>query len=527
MSFVSLHFWLFACALTLLYFLVPKKIQWAVLLCGSVWFYACSGFWPLLLMLATARVTWVVALRLETASAVGAKASAGAACKEERADVKQSLLSLRKFICAVAILTVGGVWAVLKYANFFVSNFNSLVARIDTGWQIPLAPWVLPLGISFYTFHLIGYAVDVYRGKYPAERNFAKFFAFVSFFPHLLQGPFTRFNQLGASVLAPHRFSWDRLSEGCARILWGLFKKLVVADKLGIAVQLVFANYRDYSGIHVMLAMIGYCVELYADFSGYMDIACGLSHIWGIELPENFRQPYFAKSIEEFWRRWHITLGAWFKDYVFYPVSMGKLGQELGRSARKKWGPRMGKLVPGYFALVFVWTATGLWHGANWTFLVWGYLNLFVIVVSMQLGSFYEKAKKACHIGDGNKAWQLFAIIRTFLLVCFFRFFSSQPTVGTALSALGHAFTNLNLHGMRSLARIFPGMQFGEIFGVLLGGALMFLVDVLREAEVWETVSAKCPLVVRNLVYASLIVLMVLLTGGSSDLTRGFMYANF
>ena len=258
-----------------------------------------------------------------------------------------------------------------------------------------------------------------------------------------------------------------------------------------------------------------------------MDIVCGLSHIWGIQLPENFRQPYFAKSVDEFWRRWHITLGAWFKDYVFYPVSMGKVGQKMGRSARKKWGARMGKLVPGYFALIFVWTATGLWHGANWTYLVWGYLNLFTIMASMQLETLYERAKTKCHISSSNIAWQGFSILRTFLLVCFFRFFSSQPSVAAALSTLQHTFTHLNFQGITSVDTLFAGMASGHIVVVIAGMIAMLTVDILREAEVWDKVRIKCPMVVRNLLYAAMIILLILMTGGSTDLTGGFMYANF
>lgn len=527
MSIVSLHFWVFACVATLLYFVVPKKAQWMVVLCGNVYFYFFAGMEALLLMLLTSLISFAVALRLETVSAIGVRALPAISGAEEKAEVKKHLLSTRKFICAVSVLSAGGVWAVLKYAGFFVDNINGIIGRIQAAWQLPRPSWVLPLGISFYTFHIIGYVVDVYRGKYPAERNFARFFAFVSFFPHMIQGPFTRFNQLGKSILEEHRFSYDRLGEGCSRILWGLFKKLVIADKMGITVNLILQNPQNYSGFHILFAMIGYGVELYADFSGYMDIMCGLSHIWGIELPENFRRPYFARSVDEFWRRWHITLGAWFKDYVFYPVSMGKVGQKLGRAARKKWGARMGKLVPGYFALIFVWTATGLWHGANWTFLIWGYLNLLVIISTMQLNPFYERARKKCHINADGWVWRLVSILRTFLLVCFFRFFSSQPSVTAAVGTLKHMFTHLNFNGISSFHTLFAGMNSGEIFGVLLGVFLLLIVDILQEAEMWEKIAGKCPMLPKNLVYAALILLLVLLTGGSTDLARGFMYANF
>ena len=527
MSIVSLHFWIFACAVTLLYFAVPKKWQWVAVLCGNIYFYANAGIRYLLLLAGTSLIAYAAALKLDKASAAGSKALPAISSAEDKAAVKASLTSVRKFILGVAIVSAGGVWAVLKYADFFISNYNGIAGWINAAWQLPKVSWVLPLGISFYTFHIIGYVVDVYRGKYPAERNFARFFTFVSFFPHMIQGPFTRYNQLGKSIMQEHRFSYDRLSEACPRILWGLFKKLVIADKLNIMVQLVFGNYQAYSGIHILFAMAMYCIQLYADFSGYMDIVCGLSHIWGIDLPENFKQPYFSRSIDEFWRRWHITLGAWFKDYIFYPVSMSRSGQQLGRSARKKWGARMGKLVPGYLALLCVWTATGLWHGASWSFLFWGWLNMLAILSSMQFGPFYDRVKKKCHINPDGTGWQVFSVIRTFLLVCFFRFFSALPSASAAVSTLGHAFSHLNFQGIVSVPALFTGLRTGEILGVAAGILFLLVYDILQETKVWDKAAPRCPIILKSLFYAVLIIMIILLTGGSSDLAGGFMYANF
>ena len=527
MSIVSFQFMIFAVAVVVLYFIFPKKWQWIVILGGNVYFYACAGIKYLALLIGTSMVTFFCAIALEHMTNINKKAIPEIGNGEIKTEVKKSILSVKKLICTAAVVCVGGIWVIIKYLGFFTENINALLTSLKVPYQIPLFYWLLPLGISFYTFHIIGYVVDVYRGKYAAEHNFFKFFTYVSFFPHIIQGPFTRFNETGQSVLEPHQFSYDRLSEGCARILWGLFKKLVIADKLSISVNIIFGQYQDYSGVHILMAMVLYCLQLYADFAGYMDIVCGLSHILGIKMPENFRQPYFAKSVEEFWRRWHITLGQWFKDYVFFPLSMGKVGQKLGRAARKKWGARAGKLVPGYFALFFVWTATGLWHGANWTFLIWGYLNLIVIVTSMQLGDFYERTKKKLHIHDTNKAWQLFRIVRTFGLVCFFRFFSSQESVAKAMATLGHVFTNLNLHKMWSLERLFPGLTYMQIILVMLSILAALVVEILQENEVWDKVRGKCPFFVRALVYAVLISMLLLLAGGSTDLTGGFMYAVF
>lgn len=526
MSIISFQFLAFAVIVTGLYFLFPQRCRWVVILCANVFFYAFAGVKYVLLVFLMAFISYIAALRLQKTIEL-AESALPALDDTMWGEAKKSFLSIKQFICGTAVFSVAGVWIILKYSNFFIRNYNTIAGKISEGWQLPEVAWVLPLGISFYTFHIIGYVVDVYRGKYPAEQNFAKYFTFVTFFPHVIQGPFSRFDILGSSIFEPCSFSYERLCEGCARILWGVFKKLLIADKLAISVNAIFDNYGNYPGAYVIFGMFAYCIELYADFSGYMDIVCGLSHIWGINLSENFRQPYFAKTIDEFWRRWHITLGAWFKDYVFYPISMGKIGQKLGRKARKIGGAKMGKLVPGYFALVFVWTATGLWHGANWTYLVWGCLNLLAIVSTMQLADFYKKIKTVCHIDSESVFWKIFCMIRTFILVCFFRFFSIQPSIRIAFSTLKHTAFHLNIHEIVSPGSFFVGMESRDKYAVVFGTVLIFTVDLLKEAGIWNKIKQKSPFILRNVAYAAMVILIILLSAGSSDLTGGFMYANF
>ncbi|MCR5704628.1 MAG: hypothetical protein K6G85_08395 [Eubacterium sp.] len=526
MSIVSFQFLLFATIITGIYFVLPKKWQWCAILGGNIVFYAYAGINYTVLVFLMSFVSYIVALNLEKIKKFS-ELTMPTVDRERRTEARKVMTSIKQFVCGVAIIGVAGVWVVLKYSNFFIENFNAVISHINAGWHVSKVSWVLPLGMSFYTFHIIGYVVDVYRGKYPAEKNFAKYFTFVTYFPHVIQGPFSRFDSLGKSILEKHSFSYDRLCEGCARILWGVFKKMIIADKLGVSVNMIFDGYQNYPGAYAIFAIFAYCIELYADFSGYMDIVCGLSHIWGINLAENFRRPYMAKTIDEFWRRWHITLGAWFKDYVFYPVSMGKVGQKLGRKARKRWGAKMGKLVPGYFALIFVWTATGLWHGANWTYLVWGYLNLFAIMSTMQLADTYAKIEEKLHINPEGLPWKTFCVIRTFILVCFFRFFSIQSSLHEALSTLKHTFLHLQLYKVKSFENLFVGMVPKDVHAVLFGAFLLILVDLLQEVEVWDKIKEKCPFLIRNMVYAALIFLLVLLTGGSTDLAGGFMYANF
>lgn len=507
MSIISFNFLFFVLATIGLYFVIPKKMQWVILLIANFVFYISISAELVLFIIFTIISTF-----------------AGALCIEHREIFRNKVR-----LCALVLVCNFGIWIVLKYSNFILESFNDVFALFSIGFQFPYLNFILPIGISFYTFQAMGYLIDVYRGKYKAETNIFKFALFLSFFPHIIQGPFSRFDELGKSLFAQHSFSYDRLCEGLRRILWGYFKKLIIADKIGISVNEIFSNWGEYDSIHIIAVVVFYGIQIYADFSGYMDIMCGISHIMGIDLAENFNQPYFSKSIEEFWRRWHITLGRWFRDYLFFPVSMSRYAQKLGKKSRKKFGPRIGKLIPSYFALIFVWTVTGLWHGASWTYLIWGYFNLFVITLSMQLAPSYSKIKKMLRIKDGW-IWSLWQIVRTFMLVCLFRFFSRADNVDTALEMLKKIFTiDLNdIAGyIASPSLLFPGMSVLDIIVFGLGTLTLFAVDIFREIGKWEKIKSNVPMVVRDFIYTALIFSIILFAGGNNDLVGGFLYARF
>ena len=372
MAFISFNFAIFLIILLLVYFLIPQKWQWIVLLCANYIFYMAAGCLYVFYIILTTVTAYFCAIWVERIKADYKSITAEGMLKAEKKAHKATMNKKQKKIMALCLAANFGVWIILKYSVFLGGNMQKLLNLFYWDIQISIPKFVLPLGISFYTFIAMGYCIDVYRGKYPAEKNFGKFALFISFFPHIIQGPFSRYNKLKETLFAPHSFSMDRLGEGALRILWGIFKKTVIAYRFGIVADNLYEQDSGYWGIHIIILMVFVTLQLYADFSGYMDIACGVSHIMGIRLEENFEQPFFAKSIEEFWRRWHITLGAWFRDYVFYAISMGKKVQALSRKLRQKLGNTLARMIPSYIALFFVWTATGLWHGAAWYYLIWG-----------------------------------------------------------------------------------------------------------------------------------------------------------
>ena len=521
MDVISYRFLELMLATVLLYFIVPRKYQWCVILCGSMYFYASSGVKNTAFIVVTTLVSYFCALKISDLNREK-KEKAKTVSSEEKKTINKEYNANMKMLLWMGIIFCVGTWVVLKYTNFIIANINAIF-----NGNISIANWIVPLGISFFTFHEVGYMIDIYRGRYEAERNFFKYLTFVAFFGHIVQGPFSRYNITGQSITEEHSFSYDRLTEGLSRILWGVFKKTVVADKLGISVATVFASYKDYSGTYLLFAILAYSIQIYADFSGYMDIMCGICHVLGIKLEENFRQPYFAKSVDEFWRRWHITLGAWFKDYVFYPLSIGKTGQKIGKWARGKFGTRVGKLMPGYFAMIFVWGATGLWHGANWTFLVWGYLNLTVIVFSMQMEPVYNKLKENLHINSDSVLWKLFSMVRTFFLVSFFRFFSTASSLHTALSMIKRFIIKFNFKDFLKPLDFMVNLTLPEIIFCAIGILFIIVVDVLCEKEKFEACKTKCPMLVRDLIYTCLIIAILLVAGGDNDLIKGFMYEQF
>ena len=529
MAITSLIYVEFLVAVILTFFVVPRRCQWIVVLIANIVFYVSSGAIYLLALLFVTAVTFTGAICFEKINADSKVKIALAQSVDEKRELRQQTTSSKKKIMLVLVLIVMGIWAVIKYGNFVIDNINVALSHFHVDKTIGGLNIVMPLGMSFFSFQAVGYMVDVYRSKYPAQHNYLKYLAFISYFPHIMQGPFSRYEILGNSILKEHDFSYDRLCAGTARMIWGFFKKIVIADQIGISVNMIIDHYQDYPGLNLLCVVFLYAVQIYADFSGYMDIVCGFSKILGIELQENFNQPYFAKSIDEFWRRWHMTISQWFRDYMFYPISMSKLAQRIGKNSRKLLGNKWGRLLPSYFALIFVWTCTGLWHGANWTYLIWGYLNFIVIVCGMHWAEYYRLAREALHIKEGNPLWEFFRIARTFALVAFFRFFAVADTVDIAFGMLGRIVSNFNpLIVLRNPTNFFPGLNKISIVAVGLSAIALIAVDVMREKGIWEERKAKTPMLVRAIIYATMLLLIFLIVPALGTMETGeFMYANF
>ena len=393
----------------------------------------------------------------------------------------------------------------------------------------PIRFWnvALPMGISFYTFQSMGYLIDVYRGSCQAEKNLGKFALFVSFFPQLVQGPISRFADLSKSLYIPHFFDKKQILFGLERILWGFFKKLVLADRIVAGVNTIIHNPESYQGMYVFIGMLFYAYELYADFTGGIDITIGVAQVFGIQVKENFERPYFSKSIKEYWRRWHITMGTWFTDYIFYPVSVSTPMLKLSRFTRTCFGEAVGKRIPVYCSTVLVWFTTGLWHGASWNFIVWGLMNCMVIMVSQELEPYYCWFHKKFQV---KKLWwfQLFQIIRTIILMSVLRMFDCYRNVPLTFQMFGTMFTKYNFSIFWDKSLLTLGLARVDYMILLVGLVIMLIVSLIqRKGSVRERLYQKPEIIQVAVCYLMLFSILLFGAYGIGYDASQFIYNQF
>ena len=333
------------------------------------------------------------------------------------------------------------------------------------------------MGISFYTFKSIGYLIDVNRGKHPAQKNVAKFALFVSFFPQIIQGPISRYDVLSKTLYEEHAFDSEKIRRGLMRVLWGFFKKLVIADRLVTAVKALAGAPESYEGAYVVLIIFFYAVELYADFTGGIDITIGIGEMFGIGMEENFIQPYFSKNINEYWTRWHITMGTWFKDYIFYPISVSQPMLRLSKKSMDRLGKAVGRRVTVYIANIVVWFATGLWHGAAWNFIVWGMLNCVITLFSYELNPLYEKFHKKLP-WTNTAGYNVFQMFRTFWIMGAIRILDVYRDVPVSFRQLGTVFTTGGWGGIFSPEIAALGLSGADYALIGIGALLMLAVSI-------------------------------------------------
>jgi D-alanyl-lipoteichoic acid acyltransferase DltB (MBOAT superfamily) len=419
MRFVSYEFLLLAAAVFLLYYTVCRNHQWQLLLMASAVFYAFSGWLHLAFIAATVVSTYAAT-----------RVMAGREQKRQR-----------RGVFALCLAFNIGILAFFKYS-----------------------PLPFPLGLSFYTLQTMGYLIDCYRGKDrgTVERNPFKLALFTSFFPQLTQGPISRFGDLRETLYGRHSLNAEDFTDGTLRVALGLFKKLVVADRLMPLLSL------RGGGAWWLLSALLYAVTIYCDFTGGLDIAIGLARVFGIKLAENFNRPFYARSVTEYWRRWHITMGTWFRDYIFYPLSVWKPVLRLSKPCTRLFGKHIGKRVPVWLATMVTWLATGFWHGASWNFILWGLLNGIVILASQEFSPLCRRFHQAHPRLTDSRPYAAFQVLRTFLLVAAIRSLDLVTLVTDGATASSSAAATATASAAAGL----PALP----VALALGAAILFLV---------------------------------------------------
>ncbi len=479
-SYFSVAFLLLLLPIVLIvYQLVPRKARGPVLVIASyVFAWRLSGLLVGFMVVAAA-VAYVAAITIR--AFLEERDMLVEANPQDRRRIKAGYRRKTRIVLVLGIIGEVAPLFALKYLGFFSALAQSLGKVFGVGIaQLSLGIGA-PIGISFYTLTAISYLVDIYREEVPADRNPMRIALFVGYCPQLMEGPICRYAQSGKAVYDGAPIVFENLYQGCLRILFGVMKKLVVADRLNTFVSTVFDGYESYDGGILALAAVLYTLQLYCDFSGTMDVALGIARILGVALPENFRQPFFSRTASEFWQRWHITLGAWFKDYVYYPISLSKAGKSLTKRARKRIGNRYGPLLASTVALFVVWLGNGLWHGAGSQYVLFG-LYYFVLLT---LGGLAEPMVRSLsrRFGIDRNRWpyRVVQTLRTLMLVFVGELFFRSSGWQAGFAMLSKICSSFTLDGMLKGTVFTMGIDRLDCVIIALAVAFILFVDIIKE----------------------------------------------
>ncbi len=498
MLFTSYGFIAFIAAVLLLYYLVPKKTQWWLLLLASYVFYAFSGLENFIFIIASTAVAFLTARVLakkKTAEDAYVAEQGDALDKECRKAYRAKQKKKRFRVLIFGLLLNIGMLAVIKYTAFAITNVNGILSLFSLN-TLTVPSLLLPMGISFYVFQSSGYMIDAYRGKTKAETNIARFALFVSFFPQVVQGPISRHSDLAEQLYTPHKFDGKTVKFGLQRVLWGYFKKLVIADRVLVAVKTLIGSTESYNGAYTFLLIILYSIQIYADFTGGIDITIGIAESMGIRLAENFKRPFSSTSTKEYWNRWHITMGSWFTDYIFNPLSVSGPMLKLSKASRAKFKGKIGtgfaKRVSVYIATAVTWFLTGIWHGAAWNFIVWGMLNCIVILISREFEPLYKKFRAKFPRLTASYGYHCFAAVRTFLLMGVIRSLDCYANVSLTFKMWGSMFTTFNCGEMLGKGVLALGLTVKDYIIVAVAVIAVALVSKLsQKTDLREKLSGK------------------------------------
>ena len=495
-----LYFIAFLPAVIMLYQLCPQKFRKYVLLVANyVFFYTWSKFF-LVYQVITMVITYVSAKIIDHTTNKKTK----------------------KFILFAAIVINLGVLVILKYTNFFGENIFAIFHQRFTAMH-----FITPIGISYYTLQMISYLIDTSSGKIHSDHSIVDFAVYASFFPTLIQGPITRFTEIKDSIHAGNPITYQNLKFGSQRILFGLMKKMIIADRLDPAVSKIFTSYTQ-DGLFSLIGAVLCTIQLYMDFSGIVDICLGSAEIFGIQLPENFRQPFFAENASDFWRRWHITLGTFLRDYVFYPISLAKPIHRLSKFFTKHFGKAAGKFIGPFIALFAVWFLNGLWHGPYWSYIFYGLYYFCFMILEILLKKPVDDFLMKHQIDNNHIGLRIFRFVKLLIIVIIGELFFRAKTLFAGWTMFSSIFTNFDLSTFKETLP-FLRLDVADWMIVLIGIVVIFLVDFYKEfhGSIRNTIEQKPTWMRWSIIYTCIFALLIFGAYGPGYDIVAMIYAEF
>lgn len=512
MLFNSFSFLIFFPVVTITYFLIPHRFRWALILAASCYFY--MAFIPkyIFILGITILVDYLAGIGLE-----------------------EFQKKNRRWLLIASILTNTGMLAFFKYFNFANDNIASLANLIGWNYPIQTLSIILPIGLSFHTFQSLSYTIEVYRGHQKAERHLGYLALYVMYYPQLVAGPIERPQNILHQLHAEHHFDHQRVADGLKLMAWGMFKKIVVADRMAIFANPVYNNPTDYHGPALVFATLAFAIQIYCDFSGYSDIALGSAQVMGVKLMKNFDHPYFARSISEFWRRWHISLSTWFRDYIYIPLGGNRV-------PKLRWA----------FNILLTFLISGLWHGANWTYIIWGALHGMYFILFELTNPIWERLSALSGQNKLHRLKTVLSTLTTFSLTTFAWIFFRANSILDASYIVRHLHSGWRPYLRESWNILLSGFQQGAFTGIqpfinalfqilqplsseprtvivlsLLALMLLLIVEIMQYRGVLIEKINRQPVYLRQLIYASLIAIILIFGTDYASKQQAFIYFQF
>ncbi|HFE9852865.1 TPA: MBOAT family protein [Enterococcus faecalis] len=485
MSYVSATYLAVFLPLTMIFYQVMlKPYRWTVLLIASLIFFYLTSHWLLIFILLATCIAYVAGRFLDDTSR----------------------------LASLGIISLIGILVILKYSGFIVENVNSVASNIGFSGVLQFKKIGVPLGISFYTLQAVSYVIDVKRKRFPAEKNIARLALYLSFFPTIMEGPIVNFAEVSSTLFEGKRISYTSLTLGTQRILWGLFKKMIIADRLNPFVAAIFDNPISHNdGAIVLVGAIAYTIQLYMDFSGVIDISLGVAEIFNVRLIENFRQPFFSRTAAEFWQRWHISLGLWFKEYIFFPVLLSRPLKKINKKLRKKVNKHLTLVLVNAIALFFVWLCNGFWHGTGWRYVFFGMYYFVILTIANLSEPLIKKIYKFLKINPDWIIVQVFQRFKLLFIVVIGEMFFRANGLRYGLKMFYSIFMNFKLKSFSDGSLLKLSIEDLDFYVVFVGVLIVLIVSLLKERNIQLRLQiGLLPLPVRWSLYYGLILFIVI-----------------